>query len=73
MTIPSRIAILLHEYSHNFINQNQDNEIEADSNAMDIYSNLGYPRLEAVYAFANIMPDTDTNVKRVSNIIREVS
>ena len=73
MTVPSRVAILLHEYSHNFINHNQDNEVEADSNAMEMYSHLGYPRLEAVYAFANIMSDTDTNVQRVSNIIREVA
>lgn len=73
MTVPSRIAILLHEYSHNFINYNQDNELEADENGMMLYKNLGYPRLEAVYAFANIMSDTDVNYQRVSNIIREVS
>ena len=72
MTVPARIAILLHEYSHNFLNYNQDSEFEADENAMNLYTDLSYPRLEAVYAFTNIMPDTDVNVQRVENIISEL-
>ena len=72
MTVPARIAILLHEYSHNFLNYNQDSEFEADENAMAMYSQLSYPRLEAVYAFTNVMPDTDTNVQRVENIMSEL-
>ncbi len=72
MTVPARIAILLHEYSHNYINYNQDNEYEADENAMDIYTDLKYPRMEAIYAFTNVMPDTDTNVARLQNIKRQL-
>jgi len=72
MTIPQRVAILTHEYSHNFINMDQDSEIEADNNMMDLYERLGYPRLEAVYAFANVMSDTDVNHNRVSNIINSI-
>lgn len=69
MTIPQRVAILGHEYSHNFINYNQDSEKEADSNMKEIYEELGYPKLEAVYAFANVMGDTDVNYDRLGTLI----
>ena len=68
MSIPQRVAILAHEYSHNFVNRDQDSEFEADSNMVDLYEGLGYGKLEAVYAFANIMKDTDTNYRRLMNI-----
>ena len=68
MTIPQRVAILAHEYSHNYINGNQDSEMEADGNMVDLYKGLGYGKLEAVYAFANIMSDTDVNYNRLKNI-----
>lgn len=47
MTFPMRMAILLHEFSHYNLNENIDNEIEADLNALIIYLGLGYPRIEA--------------------------
>ena len=72
MTIPQRVAILCHEYAHNFMNRNQDDEIEADNNMVFLYEGLGYPRMEAVYAFANVMNDTNINVKRVDNIIKKL-
>lgn len=68
MSIPQRVAILAHEYSHNFVNIDKDSEIEADTNMVDIYDGLGYGRLEALYAFSNIMPDNDTNYRRLQNI-----
>lgn len=68
-TIPERIAILLHEFSHNFINYNPDNEQEADQNAKNIYSQLGYPNIEAMNAFGDIMPDTDDNAQRMLNFV----
>ena len=51
MTVPMRIVILLHEYSHYYINSDIDNETEADINALAIYLGLGYPRIEASDAF----------------------
>lgn len=72
MTVPQRVTILLHEYSHNFMNFDQDSEFEADENAMNMYTQMKYPRLEAIYAFANVMPDTDTNVARVKNLTRRL-
>jgi hypothetical protein len=50
-TVPMRMAILLHEYSHFYVNQNIDDESEADLNGLIIYLGLGYPRFEAHEAF----------------------
>jgi hypothetical protein len=72
MTVPQRVAILLHEYAHNFLNYNQDDEVEADNNMVMLYEGLGYPRLEAVYAFTGVMNDTNVNVDRVNNIMRKL-
>ena len=72
MTIPQRVAILTHEYSHNFINYNKDSEFEADENMVDLYKGLGYGKLEAVYAFANVMSDTDTNYERLNSIYEQL-
>ncbi len=51
MTVPMRMVILLHEWSHFYKNKNIDNESEADINALSIYLGLGYPRIEASDAF----------------------
>lgn len=52
MTIPMRMAILLHEFSHFYLNSNMANETEADLNGLTIYLGLGYPIREAYEAFA---------------------
>lgn len=51
MTIPMRIAILLHEFSHYYMNEKIDDEMEADLNGLLIYLALGFPRIEAFQAF----------------------
>ncbi|MHA1558295.1 MAG: hypothetical protein ACTSXG_00580 [Alphaproteobacteria bacterium] len=68
MTIPQRMIILLHEYSHNFLNKHQDSEIEADTNALRIYCGLGYPFIEGIYAFTHILKDSDFNMERLQSI-----
>jgi hypothetical protein len=50
-TVPMRMAILLHEFSHKYLNEDIDNESEADLNALLVYLALGYPRVEAYEAF----------------------
>jgi hypothetical protein len=50
-TIPMRMAILLHEFSHFYINSDISNETEADLNGLTIYLGLGYPIKEAYAAF----------------------
>ena len=51
MTIPMRMAILLHEFSHYYLNADISNETEADLNGLTIYLGLGYPIREAYAAF----------------------
>jgi hypothetical protein len=46
------MAILLHEFSHVYLNENVDDEVEADLNGLLIYLGLGYPRIEAFEVFA---------------------
>ena len=50
-TIPMRMAILLHEFSHYYVNSDIANETEADLNGLTIYLGLGYPIKEAYSAF----------------------
>lgn len=50
-TIPMRMAILLHEFSHYYLNSDISNETEADLNGLTIYLGLGYPIREAYAAF----------------------
>ena len=51
LTVPNRMAILLHEFSHFYVNDNVDDEVEADLNGLLIYLGLGYPRIEALEVF----------------------
>lgn len=53
MTIPMRMAILLHEFSHYYLNSDIADETEADLNGLTIYLGLGYPIREAYQAFAS--------------------
>lgn len=52
MTIPMRMAILFHEFSHYYVNSDVSNEVEADLNGLTIYLGLGYPVKEGMNAFA---------------------
>jgi hypothetical protein len=64
-TIPNRMAILLHEYSHVYLNDNQDDEVEADLNGLLIYLGLGYPRIEAFEVFAKTFMSAPTDGNKV--------
>lgn len=66
MSIPMRMAILLHEYSHFYMNEIQKDEIEADLNALTIYLSMGYPVIEAHKAFLETFEKhpTGTNKER---------
>lgn len=68
MTVPMRHIITLHEYSHNFLNDEQNNETQADLNALSLYMPLRYSYVEAIYAFTRIFGDTDNNVSRLNFI-----
>tara|TARA_R110000782_G_scaffold115731_1_gene205833 strand:+ start:534 stop:1298 length:765 start_codon:yes stop_codon:yes gene_type:complete len=51
MSIPMRMAIICHEFSHFYLNEVQKDEIEADLNALTLYMGMGYPVIEAHKAF----------------------
>lgn len=57
-SIPMRMIILLHEFSHKYmnplINREIGDEVSADINALNIYLSLGYPLIEAQYAFLKV-------------------
>lgn len=65
-TIPMRMAILLHEYSHFYVNDNMDDEMEADLNGLLVYLGLGYPRIEAYQGFLKTFMElpSEQNKKR---------
>lgn len=53
-TIPMRMAILMHEYSHFFVNKVPSDESEADINGLKIYFTIGYPKISAYNVFLNV-------------------
>jgi hypothetical protein len=69
-TVPMRMMILLHEYSHFYTNKNTMDEYEADFNALLIFLGLGYPRIEAHQAWLEVFEHTPTegNAKRYEKI-----
>lgn len=64
MTIPMRMAILCHEFSHFYLNEVQKDEIEADLNALTIYLGMGYPIIEAHKAFLETFENTPTQMNK---------
>lgn len=74
-TIPMRMMILLHEYSHKYRNPKIgleiDNEIGADINALYIYLGLGYSKIDAICVFANVFlkAQTSGNIQRMRKIM----
>ncbi len=73
-TVPMRMIILLHEFSHKYLNPKINKPIAyetgADINALHIYLALGYPPSEAHYAFLNVFKDANNegNAKRYAII-----
>lgn len=64
--VPYRVAILLHEISHFYINNDSHNEIEADLNALKIFLGLGYGYIDGENAFLNVFigSPSDQNKER---------
>lgn len=69
-TIPYIMAILMHEFSHYYLNEEMRNEEEADMNGLLIYLAIGYPRIEAYQAFYETFKgnDTEPNRRRMQKI-----
>ena len=63
-SVPARMAILLHEFSHFNLNEIQSDETEADLNALKIYLGMGYPVIEAHKGFLNVIKTNPSNQNR---------
>lgn len=69
-TVPMRLMILLHEYSHKYknptIKRAIDDESAADVQGLYMYLGKGFPQLEAYQAFVHVFQnaDNDGNQKR---------
>lgn len=63
-SVPMNMAILLHEFSHFYKNENITDEIEADLNGLKIYLGLNYPNLEAHNGFVDVFEHSDTPQNR---------
>ena len=70
LTVPQRLCILLHEFSHLHLNEDEYNELEADLNGLTLYLGLGYPRFDALDTFITTFYNvtTDENMDRYRHI-----
>lgn len=77
-TIPMRMIILLHEYSHKYKNPTMglevSNEIGADINALYVYLGLGFSKVDAIHVFANVFlkAQTQGNIERMRKIVEYI-
>ena len=69
-SVPMRMAIILHEYSHFYLNVNPSSEIESDINGLRIYLSMGYPRIDAYNVFLNVFKTSanDLNLDRFEKL-----
>jgi hypothetical protein len=64
MTVPMRMAVILHEHAHFNLNEVQEDEIEADLNALKIYLGAGYPIIEAHKGFLDVFKTHPSDMNR---------
>jgi len=73
-TIPMRMMILLHEFSHKYKNPKIglkiSDEVGADINALYIYLGLGFSKIDAICVYANVFlkAQTKSNIDRMRKI-----
>lgn len=73
-TVPMRLVILLHEFSHKYRNPkiglNISNEFGADVNALYLYLGKGYSKIDAICVFAKVFlkAQTDDNIRRIRKL-----
>lgn len=73
-TIPMRLVILLHEFSHKYRNPKIglkiSNEIGADINALYIYLGAGWSKIDAICVFSKVFlkAQSDQNIQRIRKL-----
>jgi hypothetical protein len=73
LTIPSRVMILLHEFAHNYLNVEQDNEVEADIKGLKVYLDCQFDVIQSIYAFTQIFYDSKQAKERLDTIMSYLS
>jgi len=71
MSIPMRMALLLHEYAHihmqdETLTDNNEIEKDADENALELFRGIGYQKVEWQYAWAHIFQDNEKHIERLN-------
>lgn len=67
-TIPMRVFVLCHEFSHIFLNKDSLSETEADLNGAKLYLDMGFPVIELMYSFTKIFGESEQTTKRAGLI-----
>lgn len=67
-TIPMRVFVLCHEFSHIFLNIDPLSEEEADLNGAKLYLDMGFPVIELMYSFTKIFGESKQTTKRAGLI-----
>jgi len=57
-TVPMRMAILLHEFAHFYLNKVPRSEIEADINGLFIYLKEGFPTIDIYNVFLKVFKNS---------------
>lgn len=74
-TIPMRVCILCHEYSHKYKNPGQglpiNDEVGADMSGLYMYLGMGFSKVDAIYVYANVFLKAQTagNINRMRKIM----
>jgi len=74
ITVFGRMILLLHEFSHYYLNKDIYDEEEADLNGVLIFIGLGYPKIEAMDTLIDTYArnDTSQNRKRYEKLYKTV-
>ena len=77
-TIPMRMMILLHEFSHKWKNPQMNlpisDEVGADINALYIYLGMGWSKVDAIKVYADVFlkAQTPSNIDRMRKIMNYI-
>lgn len=63
-TVPMRMAILLHEFAHFYLNEVMEDEIEADNNSLQLYLGMGYPRIDAYNVYLDVFENSPSELNK---------
>ena len=63
-TVPMRMAILLHEFAHFYLNEVMEDEIEADHNSLQLYLGMGYPRIDAYNVYLDVFENSPSELNK---------